>query len=115
MSLLDVLPDRCNIRRRTRSTDGLGSFTDDYDQVVADGVSCWRQAANDREVEAWAARNIEITTKIFFSTDPGVDSSCVLVFGAEIYDVQSHAVPDDSVGFGLLWRVLCKRIVPLTS
>jgi hypothetical protein len=119
-TLLDVLPHVCNVRRRKRTGDAVGGFTDDYNTVVSDGVPCWRQSMSDKEISYWEGRNIEITDKVFFDHDPKVGADCVLEFvdadnTTEILDVQSEALPDDSVGFGVLWRVVCKRIFPVIT
>jgi hypothetical protein len=113
MTLIDEMPHTCTAKRRTRtkSSDGLG-YVDTYTTLFSARV-CWRQNVSDKDIDAWKARSIGINSKVFFETDPELDENCILEFpstGPYHYEVRSAAEPDDSVGFGLLWRVMCERV-----
>lgn len=110
--LLDALPHTCTARRRVRTKDSMVGSIDDFSTVVFVNKECWRQPASDSDVFRWQQRDLRITHKVFFSEEPvGLDEGCVLEFddGWRL-DVQSHADPDDSVGLGVLWRVMTQRV-----
>lgn len=50
-------------------------------------------------------RTIEVSHKVFFVEDPGVDERDVLVFSDGQYDVVARPTPDSSVGLGVVWKV----------
>lgn len=93
------------IKVRSRSRDALGGSGDTLTTVTAD-VSCWRQAAGDRETLEFQKRGIRVTHKIYFAADPGVDERNVLVMGDDTMSVRSGARPDASAGMGVLWRIM---------
>jgi hypothetical protein len=58
-------------------------------------------------------RDVAITNKVFFETDPQIGADTALFFDDSpnyFYDVQSYAEPDDSAGLGLLYRVTVNRV-----
>ena len=110
MSLLDRLPHTCTAKRRRRTSDGMGGFTDTYPTTIFTDKACWRQRASDQEVNWYQARSENVTHRVFFNEDPGVDVDCVLEDGTYRYDVLSEASPDDSAGLGILYRVMVQRI-----
>lgn len=114
MSLLDNLPHTYAAKKRARTAgDSLGGGRDSY-TTVSSG-SCWHQQAGDSEVVEQAKVGINISGKVYFTSNPGLDETHVLVIsdrdGNEVgtYDVVSHPELDASVGLGVLWRVNVNR------
>jgi len=107
--LLENLPHLATAKKRKRSSDGMVGSIDSFDDVVFVNMPCWQQAASDRTVAWWSQRGVDITHSVFFSDDPGVDENCVLIINGWQLDVKSFAEPDDSVGLGVLWRVMTQR------
>ena len=108
MSLLDNLPHTFVAKKRTRVKDTLGGSKDSF-ATVSSGT-CWHQQAGDRETTEFAKRGINITGKVYFASDPGLDETHVLVIsdkdGTEVgrFDVVSTPDIDASAGLGVLWR-----------
>ena len=67
---------------------------------------CFRQPAGDSEQMLAERRKIEITHKVYFTSDPEVDERDRLVFSDGNFMVRSRPEPDASLGFGVVWRVL---------
>ena len=105
MSLLDNFPHLATARKRTRTTDTLGGNSDSYTTVFTDRA-CWRQQAGDSEITEFAKRGINITNKVFFTSNPNLDETHELVISGEVYDVISSPVPDASAGLGVVWRTM---------
>ena len=106
--LLENLPHVATAKKRKRTKDAMGGFTDSFTTVFSDRA-CWVQPASDREVNWWQQRSIGISHRIFFASDPGLDETHVIERGGWRYEVRSKADPDDSVGLGVLWRVMVER------
>ena len=120
MSLLQNFPHECQIRKRVRSIDEYGGNRDES-VVVSSGVKCWEQQASASEVSTYQKRGMSISTKIFFTTDPGVtEQNQILITkrlgvavseGSQyILDVMSKPEPDSSAGLSVVWRVMCNRV-----
>lgn len=107
MSILDALPHSCTVERRSRIADGLGGSRDSFSSSGT--LSCWRQVANDREIREFDKRGISITDKVYFTSDPGINETCRLIFPDGTYEVRSFAAPDASAGKGVVWRVMVER------
>ena len=116
MSLFENMPDRCTIQRRVRTKDTLAGSSD-VPVVEQTNVECWEQAAGASASESHEKRGIEITTKVYFVTNPGVSSrhqiiitsrrgTAVPVADQVALDVVDRAYPDASAGFSWLWRVM---------
>ena len=105
MSLLDNMPHAATARRRTRAQGELGGSRDTFTDLFADRA-CWRQAVGDGEVREFDKRGITVTDKVYFTADPEVDERDVLVIGGDTLEVRSRAVPDASVGMGIVWRIM---------
>lgn len=108
--LLDNLPHLATAKRRRRTPDGQGGYVDTFPTTVFADLHCWRQQASDREVLWWSQRDYTVTHKVYFAEDPGVDTNCVLEVGGDRMDVVSDAEPDVTLGMGIAWRVMCKKI-----
>jgi len=108
MSLLDNLPHTAIAQVRTRTTGELGGSIDSFSTVFS-GRACWQQAAGDTEIAEYAKRGIQITDKVYFVADPGVNEEYQLVIDGKTYDVRSFAERDASVGMGIVWRVMIDR------
>lgn len=107
MSILDALPHTVTIKIRTRTADSLGGSKDTF-TVVSEDVACWRQLASDREIHEFDKRGISVTDKVYFTSDPGVGETHILMFGSDILEVRSYSAPDASAGMGVVWRVMCE-------
>ncbi len=121
MSLLDQFPDRCTIRRRTRSKGTLGGGKDGSTDEQT-GVQCWEQAANASEVERYNKRGQVVTRKVYFLSDPGVTEKHQIVVTSRTanngtltavpissqvpLDVVAKPEPDASAGKGILFKVM---------
>ena len=108
MSILDNLPHIATAQVRTRITGELGGSKDSFSTVFS-GRACWQQAAGDREIEEFAKWGIQITDKVYFVVDPGVNEEYQLVIDGKTYDVRSFAERDASVGKAYVWRVMVDR------
>ncbi len=60
------------------------------------------------EIEEWQQRNTEVSHKVYFTSDPGVDEHCILEIDGDVLSVRSAAHPDASVGLGVVYRVMVK-------
>jgi hypothetical protein len=108
MSILDNLPHTATASLRVRTKGTLGGSRDSDSAVFADRP-CWRQAASDAEINEFARRDIVVTDKIYFVTNPDVDARHILVIGGDRLEVRSRAMPDASVGLGIVWRVMAEH------
>ena len=106
MSLLDTLPHLATAKRRTRTRGALVGSRDSYDTVLFTDRACWRQPVSDSETLEFQKRDVKVTHKIYFNTDPGLSDTDILVIGSESHKVRSESHPDASVGLGVLWRVM---------
>lgn len=105
MSILDNFPHLATAQKRTRTTDQFGGSSDAWTTVFSDR-ECWRQQAGDSEIMEYAKRGINITNKVFFTSNPGLNETHSLVIDGVRYDVKSSPVPDASAGLGVVWRVM---------
>ncbi len=85
---------------------------DSFATVLFTDRACWRQPATSSEIKEYQQRDVVVTHKIYFTSDPGVDGSYVLVVGGDTMSVRSAAHPDASVGLGVLWRVMVQLESP---
>jgi len=108
VSLLDNFPHKATAKQRVRVKDTLGGSKDSFETVFSDRA-CWRQQAGDSEVTEYAKRGINITNKVFFTSDPELDETHILEIGDYSYDVISGPHPDASAGLGVVWRVMVNR------
>lgn len=105
--LLDNLPHSFVAQKRTRVKDTLGGSKDSF-ATVSTGT-CWHQQAGDSEVTEFAKRGITISGKVYFSSDPALDETHVLVIDGQTYEVMSYPEQDASAGLGVLWRCNVNR------
>ena len=87
----------------------MGGLVDTYPTTIFSDRSCWRQKLSDTEASYWMKKSQEVTHKVFFASDPGLDEGCVLEIDGDVLDVVSVSNPDASVGLGYLWRVNCNQ------
>lgn len=106
MSLLDRLPHLATAKRRSRAKDSLGGLKDTYPTTLFTNRACWRQPATDREINYWKQRSIDVTHSVYFAADPDLDEHCTLEIDGDVMSVWSVSHPDNSVGLGVLWRVM---------
>lgn len=107
MSILDNLPHSYTASKRTRTIDSLGGSSDSYTQVASG--TCWHQQAGDSEINEFAKRGINITGKVYFVSDPGLNESHTITVNGQTYDVISSPEKDASAGLGVLWRINVNR------
>ena len=105
MSLLDNLPHLATAKVRRREKDEFGGTRDNYPTILFSDRPCWRQGLSATEIELFQHRDMKVTHKVFFATDPGLDEGHVLVIGGDTMTVRSAAHPDSSAGLGVLWRI----------
>lgn len=105
MSLLDSMPHTCTAKRRTRTKDSMLGTKDTFTTLFSDR-ECWRQQASSSEVMTAQARDIAISHKVFFATDPEVTEEDVLIIDGDTMTVRSSPHPDASAGLGVVWRVM---------
>jgi len=105
MSLLDNLPHTCIAKRRTRSVDAIGGSKDTYTTTFT-GRSCWIQAASNNDIVEFQKRDMVITNKVYFITDPEVDERDILIIGGDTYEVRCFSNPDATVGMGLFFKIM---------
>ena len=119
MSLLEKLPHECTIQKRVAVKDGqgLGGVRDTLTEVST-GVECWEQQASDAEARDYQKRDMRITRKVYFVTDPGLttrhqivitkrNGTAVAAANQIALDVKSEPRPDSSAGLGILYKVMC--------
>lgn len=107
MGILDNLPHTASAYTRQRTSDGLMGSSDAF-VLYFQNRRCWRQNASDRAIAEYAKRGISVTDRVYFTSDPALDETHVLLIDGEIYEVRSHAKPDASSGLGVVWRVMCE-------
>ncbi|KKK76835.1 hypothetical protein LCGC14_2859650 [marine sediment metagenome] len=83
----------------------MGGGKDSLPTVFSDRA-CWRQPAGDSESSYAGKRDMLISHKVFFTSNPELDERHVLVFSDGRYDVVSTPSPDSSVGLGVVWKVM---------
>ena len=116
MSLLDTLPDRCSVLRRTRVKDELGGSKDGF-VVEQTNVECWEQQTGASESAEFERKGISVTSKVYFAEYLQISSRHQIIItsrnGVAIaaadqvpLDVAAVPLPDVSVGRGLLWRAM---------
>lgn len=121
MSILENLPHRCEIYRRSvePNSDDLGVVVDRL-VLVAANVSCFEQPVNTTESKDWQKRGITVTSKIYFVADPQIDERHVIFLtnrnGTSIpansrirLEVRSISEPDASMGASLVWRAMLEN------
>lgn len=108
--LLDNLPHTCTAKKRRRAKGTLGGSKDSFPTVVFTDRACWQQPAGDREIVEFQKRDITITNKVYFISDPELDENHVLVIDGDTYEVRSHSSPDCSAGLGVLWKVMVELV-----
>ncbi len=118
MTLIDTMPHRCTIRRKRRSSGSLaGSKT--TPTVEQTGVHCWEQNAGHAETLDYQKRGMTINRKIYFATDPAVDTrheiliterDGVAVASPLILEVRSESLPDAAAGRGTVYKVMAEEM-----
>lgn len=108
MSILDNLPHLCTATLRIRTKGSLGGSRDDESAVFTDRP-CWRQMATEAEILEYARRDITVTDKIYFTSDPGLDNRHILRIGGDEFKVRTRSLPDASAGLGVVWRVMAEN------
>ena len=115
MSLLDSMPHTASAYIRTRSTDVLGGAKDSYNTTVFADRSCWLQPAGGNEIREFQKQEIDVTGKIYFTSDPDLDSKHMIVVldsdGSSLgfWLVKSKSKPDASAGLGVLFKVMVEE------
>ena len=105
MSILNNLPHLCTAKLRSRAQGSMGGGKDSF-TIIFSNRTCWRQPAGDSEIEYASKRSIQISHKVFFTSNPELDERHILVFSDGEYNVVSNPSPDASLGLGVVWRVM---------
>ena len=113
MPLLDSMPHLASVYTRVRTNDELGGAKDSYGTAVFTSRACWLQSAGDNEVLKFQKQGIDVSAKIYFTTDPALTSKHSIVVTDKksgvskgTWLVKSRPRPDCSVGFGMLFKVM---------
>ena len=112
MSLLENLPHLASAYIRVRTTDDLGGAKDSYGTALFTGRACWLQSAGDNEILKFQKMGIDVTAKIYFTSDPALTSKhSIVVTDADgntlgTWLVKSRPRPDCSVGLGILFKAM---------
>ncbi len=115
MSLLDNMPHKASAYRRVRTIDDLGGADDAYSFLTFSDRDCWLQPVSDNEVRTFQKRGIDVNGKVFFTSDPGLDTRhAVTVNDADgnslgTWLVKSRPLPDTSVGLAVLYKVMVEE------
>lgn len=115
MGLLDNMPHEASAFTRTRTLDALGGAKDVYSQVVFTDRDCWLQQASNSEVREFQKQGINVTGKVFFTSDPELDSRYALNivskdgtdFGTWL--VVSGSKPDAGAGLAAVFKVMVEK------
>lgn len=105
MSILDAMPHEATIRIRGRTKDTMGGAKDSF-STESTGNKCWQQKATEKEIIEFQRRDIIVTDKVYFPSDPGIDERYSLIINNDVLSVRSRAHPDASAGKGVVWRVM---------
>lgn len=117
MSILDNFPHKCTIRERITKKGTLGGRRNDPVDIST-GVVCWEQQASNAEILEFEKRGKDISKKIYFLTDPGVNEHHEILIterqGVTVtdpihYDVMSESLPDASAGLGVVYKVMVNQ------
>lgn len=117
MSLLENLPHRCNIYRRIRTTDAIGGNVDSF-ELLHQNAECWVQQASASEINTYQKRHINVTQKVYFTTDYNlnevhqiriVNLGNGVIANPDRLDVVSYHLPDVSGGLQLLFRAMANN------
>ena len=117
MSILENFPHKCTIRKRVSVKGTLGSRRN-KPQNVSTNVVCWEQQASNSEILEFEKRGKNVSKKIYFLTDPGVNErheiliterNGVAVSNPIQYDVISESLPDASAGLGIVYKVMINQ------
>ena len=106
MSILNALPHTCTAKRRKRTIDSFGGTKDTFPTTLFTDRACWRQAASHKEILEFEKRDISVTHKVYFVTDPEVNERDVLVIDGDTLEVRSYSDPDATVGKGIAYKVM---------
>jgi len=121
-SLIDSMPHECSILNTRYRKDSAGGRKS-KGVVVSTEVPCWEQSAGANEVSKHQKEGQRVTRKVYFRDNPRVTQRHRIIITkrsgtdvAEADQVELHVVgdplPDSSVGYGILYKVMC---VELTS
>jgi hypothetical protein len=118
MTLLDNLPHTAAIRKRSIVQDDYLGETETYVNSTT-GLSVWVQPASQKEIDEFQRKDISVTHKVYFNTDPTAyfDDEEANAGEYEILpstgpmanqslEVRSHAEATAGVGWG--WKVMCE-------
>ena len=105
MGILENLPHTCTAKLKVRTQGTMSSMKTSLTTVFSNRA-CWRQSASDNQQMLAMKNGINVTHSVYFTSDPELDNRHVLVFSDGEYDVVSRPIPDDSVGLGVVWRVM---------
>lgn len=116
MSLLDSMPHRCRIQRRTKVNDAISGAT--FSKIVEQtNIQCWEQPLSVTDILKYGKMGMSVNTKVYFIADPRVTDRNEIVITERqgtpvpvaqqktLRDITSYA-PDKSAGAGVLWMVV---------
>lgn len=104
-AIIGVASQTVNIERATTAEDDLGGRTEHWIVFKSD-LAAWVQPASTRTIEQYAARDIEITHRAYFSSDPSVELGDRIVFDSRYFLVMGIRNFGE---VGKLWRIDCRE------
>lgn len=118
MSLTEAMPHLADLQHVAYTQNEGGDETQTAQTAYAADEPCWFQVASATEVKAFAARNQEVTHRVYFGRDPGLRLADVLTAKdgddqACPYNGQEFefiAFAECTAGFGILWKAMVKLV-----
>lgn len=122
MSLLDNLTSECSVNRPRYEHDQFGGESPSYDTLTTE-LACWPQPASQSQIVEFAKRDISITHKIYFASQPSFTYNSVAGYTLEVGDIlvmtsgefsgsefEIKSQDDASAGLGHLFKVMAEKI-----
>jgi len=100
----------CRLERRGDARDDIGGRRSDWSVVAGTAdTPCWPQPANSRTVQAYASRQLAVTTSVFVATELEAVAGDRLIVsdrdGEDTTTLKVVGAPLDQAGLGHLWRI----------
>ena len=108
MSLLESLPHRVAIQRRTTVADAYGGSRESWATVSGQSsVEAWVQPAGAAEITMFEKRGQSISHTVYFNADPVIDESCRLIFNGKVLTFRYFQ--ETSAGLEVLWMAFVQE------
>jgi len=107
MTLNSLLVHTCEIQQKTQSRDDTGAVQYTWSAVVGAPTTCRLQPMNSKESLNFRRSGVEVDTKVFFDSDPGMGPNRRIVFESRYYLFQG-VYEWDHINRG--WTVIAKYL-----